>query len=194
MKKNIFVLSLLVVARVSQAQPVTVESLFEASSRMPTVLIPFTVGGEALSDGGEVVETSVNASAGADCRMMRDPYLSNIYLLKCSSEAVVHLNWTVVHGEKTYRVSYGPVEVEKPEEGMEIVPPRPTEPADPKILAGRQLFNAYCITCHTQPAGKAGRSRAQMKSAVDTVPSMAGLKTILQDADYEKLEAYLKTL
>jgi hypothetical protein len=172
---------------------VQIRPLYSPSARIPGALLPFRVEGTATV-GGKVDRVSVASNtAGVDCRVMKDPYRPLILLVKCVDEGEVMLNVRVLNGYQAYNVSFGPIEVKKPAADLVVVEPLPP---DPKILAGRQLWIANCVGCHTDARAKSGRSVAQIKNAIDTQTDMVGATYLksLSTADLDKIAAYLGSL
>lgn len=184
----IFVLTFSIVA---EAQMVSVKPMYDANSRVPMALIPFRVQGDAILSGKIDGIKVTRSNQSADCRAMKDPYLKDVFLLKCTQVTDVMMKVTVVSGSTRYVLNYGPIAVKLPAAGLTVVEPGPT---DPNILAGRQLFNTYCVECHSQAKAKSGRTNVQIKNAVFAISDMFPLKTVLSDTDYIKLSAYLKSL
>jgi hypothetical protein len=184
-------LALLLAVQGAAADTLAVESLFEQKSRIPTVLIPLKIKGDAIDAGGTVFDVAVSATNDADCRVMKDPFVANVHLLKCLSESDVTLTFKVAQGGKIHQLVYGPLHVKLPEGDFKIVPPKP---GAEDILAGTQIYNVYCISCHNPPRLKAGRTAAQIRGALGSQPEMKPFNSSLSDADLKKIEAYLKSL
>lgn len=180
-------------SKVNSAEPdLRVVSLFDQNSRIPNTLIPFQVEG-ALLAGGRLESVTVTPPANQDCRVMIDPYLKSTFLLKCLAPADVYMKVRVVSGLNAYDVNYGPVQVSVPFANVVVVPPGPGPGEDPDLLAGRQIYGAYCIRCHT-PQSKAKRTAAAIRSALHAIPDMKSLNPILKDGDLAKIANYLGSL
>lgn len=187
---RLFTLALLFLAQAAGAQSLSVTPLYDSSSQQPNALIPFRVQGAAMNAGAiQATRVSLLGASDADCRAMKDPFARDIVLLKCTQEARVTLHVSVSNGSGLLTLDYGPVTVKMPAPNLQPVNPNPVDPA---ILAGRQLFNTYCIACH-QPSEKANRNAAQLKAAT-TRPEMSFLAPLLNADAYNKLTAYLGSL
>ena len=198
-----FLLALTCTVLQANAVTLTVESLYDAKSRIPTALIPLRVSGDAINAGGTIFDVSVLANGGADCRAMKDPFTPTIYLLKCDRPSQVTVVFKVSAGGQLHQIQFGPLEIQIPA-GTVIVPP--TSP-ETETLAGRQLFNTYCIECHSDARAKRGKSAARIRDAVFNQISgldlrimqpppvgqaSANMKAILTPSDYTRLELYLR--
>lgn len=172
----------------------TVRPLFEDASYLPGALIPFQMKGTAFNQGAKIISVSPIASAAADCRTMNDPFHQDVFHLKCAGATGPGLILRIRYESQSvlYTVDYGPLEVKALGGGAVAVPPETN--IDPNFIVGRNLYNAYCLSCHT-PMSKRGRSAEQIQSSINTNSSMrsiSGLKN-LKAVDLQNIELYLKT-
>lgn len=174
-----------------------VQNLFESSAWVPGLNLPFRTTGRVLS-----VQVELDpALPAADCRVMRDPFIPEIFLLKCLSEARVWLNFQWINAANEVRtVHYGPIAVAGPGR-LTRVTVRP----DSELDIGKKLFTTSlsnggwgCVSCHY--AGGSARvlkgptiTSAQLKNAFATNPAMSFANAI-PDADVAKIVAYLRSL
>lgn len=176
------------------AAPIEVIKLYDQQSHIPGVLIPLRIKGDLLNAGGSIFEIQVE-SGGIDCRVMKDPYIADTYLLKCADEASVNLRVRVSHAGRITDLVYGPLPIIMPAAGLEVI--QPDDPNAPDVFAGKQLFNSYCVNCHNPASVKRDRNAAQIRKAM-TAPNnpygMNFLNSVLSDTDLKKIEAYLKSL
>lgn len=184
-------LSLLLAPASLLAQPsLSVENLYDQKSRTPGVLIPFRLKSD--TPGVSLLSASALPDNSVDCRAMRDPFLADMFLLKCKSESSVQLHIRFSYDGRLHTLNFGPVSVKSPD-GLVLIPDDLSGGGDdPLALAGRQLFGTYCVSCHSSPQQMSGRTSTQIKDAVNTKGEMAFLKSILNSDDYTKLEVYLR--
>lgn len=183
------------------AAPLVVEALFDTKSRMPGVLIPFRVSGDLITGGARILEVLVEAkTAGVTCGGMVDLYFPDIIQVKCSDTTDIIIAVRVVNGAEFNEGLFGPYVLKYPAGGK---PVKPTPVEDPNILAGKQLFNAFCVSCHNPPTLKRGRTAAQINGAItgpSKIPAMVNVKSesdgasVLTADEALKLEAYLKSI
>jgi mono/diheme cytochrome c family protein len=188
--KSSLIFSILLFATNALAQ-VSVSGLYDLRSRVPGILIPFKVIAE--SNSVSVLNAIAQPEDGADCRTMLDPFRKDIFLLKCTAETKLLLRVQVSNGNKYYAINYGPVIIANLAE--DLTPIDSDQPQEnSQILAGRQLYNTYCINCHNPPSVKAKRTFNQIKSSLTAVPTMTSLSRLLSEDDITKLTAYLGSL
>jgi hypothetical protein len=139
--------------------PVEIKNLYDARSMIPGVLI------SAAQSSSASIMAAISDAKGVDCRLMRDPFLSRIFLLKCKAATTVELQFYVVDGSQSYNIHFGPVEVKMPSDDLIIIePPDPRQ--SPDYIAGKQLYGAYCAGCHSNPQIRKGRSVSLIQSAI----------------------------
>lgn len=187
--RNVVLLMLFTVPAFSQSP--SIRSLFASDSYLPHVLLPFQVSHSLISAGGKISSVKVeSATGGADCRAMVDPYRTDIFLLKCKSPSTVSVRVYLSNGDTVYHFAYTGVAITTPS-GLEIVDPDPT-PQDPTWVAGRALYNSYCLTCHS-PTSKQGRSASQIRSAILGVGAMSSRSelTSLTTDQLNKIATYM---
>jgi hypothetical protein len=179
------------------AAPLVVEALFDAKSRMPGVLMPFQVTGDVMS-GGTIVDVQIeHPDSSVQCHGMVDPHIASIVLVKCSAPQQIVISLRVVQAGQFFEQRFGAYDIKYPAGGS---PVNPNPVVDPDILAGKQLFNSWCVKCHNPPTQKRGRTAAQIIGSISTVPSMVNVKSeadgasVLTADEAKKLEAYLKSL
>ena len=189
MKISWVVLTLALFSCKVSAEAPQVVSLYDQKSRMPGALIPFKVL------NGSILDTTITSSS-AGCRIMKDPFLSNIFLLKCTQEGSAQVTLKISSGNQIYNLNYGPVEIKNPFSNVVVVEPDvPT--TDQDAVIGRTYFNTYCITCHNPPQTKANKSISEIKSAIQSQSQMRqpqyGLSALTED-QIKKIQTYLKGL
>lgn len=172
------------------AQAPQVISLYDQKSRLPEALIPFKLAGS-----GSILSVAMVSPEPGICHVMRDPFLANIFLLKCRVET----NATVLikatnGGSQIFEISYGPIEIKKPFANVVVIAPD-VPITNPDALRGQDLFGSYCLDCH-KPYQKPDRTTNQIKSAIQSIGQMRNnpiykLETLTAD-DLKKIEAYLK--
>ncbi|MBX3018023.1 MAG: cytochrome c [Bdellovibrionaceae bacterium] len=169
-----------------------IQSLYGANGWVPGQLLPFRVTGSAISQG-KFRGVKITSETGADCRVMRDPFLPEIFLLKCADTDKLSVEFAFEMDGSVYRRSIGPIDVKVPDPNF-IVDPNPTGP--PITQVGRQLYSSHCVSCHNPPASKSRRSAATIKSAIQTngqMMAIPSLSTLTAD-ELNAIAAYLGTL
>lgn len=173
------------------AAPLVVEALFISKARIPGVLIPFRVKGDVMAGGGTILSIETKSDNGVDCRTMQDPFANDIIHLKCAAPAKVDIRIRATAGGQFYEITLAALEIKYPVSGVVVVKP-PT--VDPEILLGRQLFNTYCVACHTDSAAKKGRTANQILSAINAKPQMNFLRGTVNSTEAGKIAKYLGSL
>lgn len=198
MKSFLFMLTL-VLSHFAVAQSASVVGRFDAQSRIPGVLIPYELQGAIDS----VQSATVNVDAGQDCRIMKDPYINNIYLLKCSVPAKVTLVFKLTVSGHATTISYGKETIDYPS-GYKLTSTAAsgttagggsstaTSTETAVLASGQQLYANNCVKCHGAASGFNGKSAALIKSKIATVNQMAQFSS-LSDSDLNALAAYLNT-
>lgn len=184
-----FLLILILKAPTAASTELSVESLYDVNSRIPHAMIPFRVTGPAESGPLVVNSATVTDSGGLDCRLMKDPYIPSIVLLKCTGVATVHFRVLATTGAgDVVSFNVGPVLVKNPENAVPIG-------GTPVSNVGQQLFSANCGGCHSDPNAKRGRTAAQIRSAISTRPEMnTPALHGLSDDQLESIASYLSKL
>ena len=169
--------------------PFGIVSSYDQNSRIPGALIPFRL--VTSLPNASVQSVTITAPIDKDCRVMLDPFINTSFLLKCAVPANVQMTVRVVSGLSVYDINYGPVSVTAPFSNVVVVPPGPGPAENPDVLAGRQLFYAYCNRCHLATQ-KPDRKVAQMRNALQNVNDMKSMNSVLKDTDLKKIEIYLE--
>lgn len=174
------------------ANVLQIQSLYGANGWVPGALLPFRVTGTAVTNG-KFRAARITAETGADCRVMRDKFIPEIFLLKCADTDKLSIEFAFEMDGSVYRRSIGPIDVKIPDPNF-IVDPNPTGP--PITQVGRQLFSSHCVSCHNPPASKSRRSAATIKSAIQTNGQMMAIPSLgtLTADELNAIAAYLGTL
>lgn len=192
--KGILLLLTILWAANAPAASLEVTPLYDSRSIQPGILIPFRVGGESVNSGE--LSAFVKDSSGKDCRVMRDPYIPKVFLLKCADEADVQIVFRVTNKERVIELNFGPVPVRKYDSNLVVVAPGNDGGGDEKYVEGRRLFQVYCAGCH-DAASKRGSSEAAIKQAIrGLLPGTGSMKNstelqLLSDEDIAKIVRYL---
>jgi hypothetical protein len=163
--------------------------LFPTSGKVAGVAIPFEV-----TAGGEVAVVSVRTQSDtANCKTLVDLYRPSIFHLKCRQEGDVVL--MVSYRENGYAKSLLLPSFHVSAISGAVIGPDPGD--DPDIPLGQNLYNAYCISCHSPATQKKGRNAGQIASAIQNINEMKdpqrGLKD-LSSSDLAKIAKYLGSL
>jgi hypothetical protein len=191
MKKLLFlVLILSLGSPAAGAAPLVVEALFNTKSRMPGTLIPFRVTGDVMLTGS-LISVEATSNNGVDCRAMIDPFINTNFHVKCADETMVSIKIRATAGGEFYEATMAALEIKYPVSGVVTVS---RTPVDPDIRAGKQLFGVFCVSCHSNPLDKKGKTALQISAAIDTKDKMKPLKAQVSAADLDKIAKYLGSL
>lgn len=181
---------LLVSAEPASAQEFQIKPLYDATANSPRVLMPFALSKKDDATPVEVVSFTFQNNTGL-CGAIVDQFQKNIFFLRCE-KPIENLRMKIFLkvDAKLHSVEYGPVAIKDAYENLDpIDPDDPT--SDPNVLAGKKIYFSYCsINCH-QPVNLAGKTSAQIKQAINTIPEMKTFKTSLNEDQINKIVKYL---
>lgn len=194
--KLILVMTLLVQLS-AQAEGVVIVPLLNTSNWIAGLNIPFRVTGISLLSATPVLTEVVAGTIGvSDCKVMRDPFIPENFLLRCLKSGTVSLKLTInpATTENPYAqttvLKYGPLTIQKLD-GLKI--PDKSEGTDPDVIAGQQLFAAHCVECHTK-SSKAGRTGEAIWNAIQNVGSMRKASLLsLTRSQLDQVSIYMET-
>lgn len=166
-----------------------IRSLYPAEAWVPGQLLPFRVSGTVPAHG-RFRSANITSNAGQDCRVMRDPFRADIYLLKCAQPETLTIEFAFELDGNIYRRSVGPVTVQKP--GEEFVIDGGGND-DLNALAGQQLFSSHCASCHNPPTSKARKSASTISAAIQNNSMMRNVPTLraLTAEEIDQIATYL---
>ncbi len=164
------------------------KSLYEDDARIPGVIIPLKLSGDILTQGGIAFSANVKSANGADCRIMKDPFLPLIYLLKCASPSEVQVFFKIEKSRQLFELQVGPIDINYPSGTQPLDEDRPP---NPEVLRGKDLFS-QCVNCH-KSSDLRQRTSDQIKNAIQGVPDMKDL-TNLSAEQIRLIAVYLGTL
>ncbi len=178
------------------AAEVVIVPLFNTNNWVAGLNIPLRVTGISLPASTIVVAEVVAGTIDAkECKVMRDPYISENFILRCQKDGTISLKLTVNPATvgnpyaKSTVLNYGPLTIKKLE-GLQISDEGGG--TDPNVIAGQQLFAAHCVECHSKSA-KAGRSGNDVWNAIRNIGSMGKQSLLnLSRTEVEQISSYLK--
>ncbi|MGE3681988.1 MAG: hypothetical protein AB7G93_09700 [Bdellovibrionales bacterium] len=143
----------------------SITPLFDDDSMVVGTLIPFKV---SSMDGAAISVVNVEGAGPDECRVMVDPYIRDVFHLKCVSvKSDLFVRATLVSGHELIGVSYGPVAVKKISDSLVVIPPKPDQLDTVKYTIGRGMFVSYCTGCHHSSALSPTDIRSVTKNYVE---------------------------
>ncbi len=182
----------------SQEADISIVPILELKNWVAGLNIPVQVKGVELPASTPVTAELEDGSISSnDCKVMRDPFLPNNFIIKCQKDGTINLKLTIP--SKILR--YGPMTIHK----IEGLKP-PGEPAgtDPDISLGMGLFSSECIACHVSKElflGTPGRNAAAFANgnalyeSIRRVPGMKSNQSLLEltEDQLNKVAKYLQS-
>lgn len=167
-----------------------IESLYQSDGLVPGELLPLRVSG-TVPAAGKLRSVIARPVGSKDCRVMRDPYRTDIFLLKCSAAAQLSVEFSFELNGDIYRRTIAGLEVKVPNPNFVIDDTKP--PGDE--LNGQQLYSTHCLSCHNPPASKGGRPATAISNAIQNNSQMRVIPTLtaLTSAEIIAIAKYLGT-
>lgn len=179
----------------------SVMALLNSSHWVAGLNIPFNLDSPELGPITQDTEVVAEVIAGSltknDCLILRDLYLPQNFLLKCSKPGTLSLRFTINPPKmydpyrKSAVINYGPLTIQ----GLQGLKTQDT-PIDPDYLIGKNLYNSNCGTCHgyNELTVKKGRTVTQISGAIGSITNMnlVSLKA-LSASDISLIAKYLET-
>lgn len=172
--------------------------LFRDNSLKTFVTMPFKL--QDASNNSLPIFSIEIVSGKSSCSGIIDPYISSNFLLKCSNPDTVSLNVYFYVNEQLSKISYGPLSIIKISDSGVV---QPIGGGADKYAAGRTLFQAKCMSCHSSPYEilTYNKTATQIKSAIDSAvdknrpmgDSQYGLALLTAD-EIKAISDYLRNL
>lgn len=174
--------------RADDAALLQIQSLYAADGWVPGQLLPLRVTG-SVPETGRFRGAHITSDGGQDCRVMRDPFRREIFLLKCARPERLTIEFAFELDGNVYRRAIGPIEVKSPDPNFVVETPTTPTPG----LTGQQLFSSHCVSCHNPPASKARRNAAAIANAIQTNSQMRAIPSLaeLTPAELSAIAQYL---
>ncbi|MBN8538368.1 MAG: hypothetical protein J0M15_15045 [Deltaproteobacteria bacterium] len=186
-------------------------SLLKSSNWIAGLNIPLRVSGIDFSAKPSVfAEVVPGTLSSRDCKVLRDPFIPENFLLRCLKEGSVSLRFTVSSASGSGMIlNYGPLNIVKLDglktpdssSGGGSDNPGGGGGGNPDVLAGGQLFTTYCISCHTNKSSFLSRypsSSTAIDAAINSpvqgvaIPAMTYLASSLTKSQIDQISSYLQ--
>ncbi len=166
-----------------QAQQVV--PLYQTNSLRTYATIPFRL--QRTTVDAIPIHTIAIVDGKDDCLGMIDPKIPSNFLLKCLNPVSVSIDVFFETSGVLQKIRYGPLAITKISD-TGVIPP--STGATDRYKAGRELYAAKCMQCHSNPYALLNPSFTKIKSTISSQPRMNFLSTLTDD-EIREISNYL---